>query len=172
MLDEWREKRPPHQLILPKGAAIIRDMRTWHAGMPNRPPKHRGMLGNIHVHRKFKPIAIRVERGSEGFFKHPVLTTNLEVVDSPIQYLPKKNGPVSTDLTLENVQKAILPDQEKIFEEIRQELLGSPTVVELKGIINDLGCQGRIKRSGHGLASRWRKHIRYGCYQPNKVRWQ
>ncbi|MDA0840176.1 MAG: phytanoyl-CoA dioxygenase family protein [Planctomycetota bacterium] len=159
MLAEWREKRPPHQLVLPKGSAIIRDMRTWHAGMQNHTNQHRGMLVNIHTHRKFKPTAFRVERGSEDFFEHPVLTTNIEVVEAPIQYLPAKNGQAASGLTLEDVSKIIPADSEKSFDEIRRELPGPPSVAELRDFLKELSKQGRLRRSGSGIGSRWRRYV-------------
>ncbi|KAI3390445.1 hypothetical protein diail_9651, partial [Diaporthe ilicicola] len=40
-----RAVRPPVQPVLGRGDIMIRDLRTWHAGMPNNSDKHRIMLG-------------------------------------------------------------------------------------------------------------------------------
>lgn len=47
--DETKEARrvvrPPVQPAVARGDIMIRDLRTWHAGMPNLSDKHRIMLG-------------------------------------------------------------------------------------------------------------------------------
>lgn len=40
-----RAVRPPMQPEARRGDVMIRDLRTWHAGMPNHSDKHRIMLG-------------------------------------------------------------------------------------------------------------------------------
>ena len=35
LLDERRETRAPSQPVIEKGSIVIRDLRLWHAGMPN-----------------------------------------------------------------------------------------------------------------------------------------
>jgi ectoine hydroxylase-related dioxygenase (phytanoyl-CoA dioxygenase family) len=35
LLEQRREVSPPVQPVVPKGSCIIRDLRLWHAGMPN-----------------------------------------------------------------------------------------------------------------------------------------
>ncbi|KAJ9642213.1 hypothetical protein H2204_002582 [Knufia peltigerae] len=47
LLEERRKVRPPIQASLPKGALIIRDIRLWHAGMPNRTDRTRIMLVTV-----------------------------------------------------------------------------------------------------------------------------
>lgn len=48
MLEKRRKTSPPVQLVLPKGSLIIRDLRLWHAGMPNKTDDVRVMLVTIH----------------------------------------------------------------------------------------------------------------------------
>ena len=48
VLEARRKISPPVQPTLPKGALIIRDLRLWHAGMPNRTDDVRVMLVTIH----------------------------------------------------------------------------------------------------------------------------
>lgn len=47
LVEQRREIRPPIQPSLPKGSLIIRDLRLWHAGMPNRTDEPRVMLVSI-----------------------------------------------------------------------------------------------------------------------------
>lgn len=48
LLHERRKVCPPEQPIIPKGSIIIRDLRLWHAGMPNLSDEVRVMLAMIH----------------------------------------------------------------------------------------------------------------------------
>lgn len=47
LVEKRRKVRPPIQATLPKGALIIRDIRIWHAGMPNRTDDVRIMLVTV-----------------------------------------------------------------------------------------------------------------------------
>lgn len=47
LLEQRRKISPPVQPSLPKGSLIIRDLRLWHAGMPNRTDEPRVMLVSI-----------------------------------------------------------------------------------------------------------------------------
>ncbi|KAK4965563.1 hypothetical protein LTR42_012319 [Elasticomyces elasticus] len=47
LLDERRQHSPPVQPTTKKGSLIIRDIRLWHAGMPNRTDKPRIMLAFV-----------------------------------------------------------------------------------------------------------------------------
>lgn len=44
MLDQRRQVAPPLQPIVPKGSVVVRDLRLWHAGMPNMSDQIRVML--------------------------------------------------------------------------------------------------------------------------------
>ena len=48
ILERRRKSSPPVQPKIPKGALIIRDLRLWHAGMPNWTEEVRVMLVTIH----------------------------------------------------------------------------------------------------------------------------
>ena len=48
ILERRRKISPPIQPVIPKGALILRDLRLWHAGMPNRTDDVRVMLVTIH----------------------------------------------------------------------------------------------------------------------------
>jgi ectoine hydroxylase-related dioxygenase (phytanoyl-CoA dioxygenase family) len=44
LLDARRKVSPPIQAVIPKGSLIVRDLRLWHAGMPNYSNEIRVML--------------------------------------------------------------------------------------------------------------------------------
>ena len=44
LLEERRRVSPPIQAVIPKGSIIVRDLRLWHAGMPNISHEIRVML--------------------------------------------------------------------------------------------------------------------------------
>jgi len=48
MLERRKKINPPVQPVLPKGSLIVRDLRLWHAGMPNKTEDVRVMLVTIH----------------------------------------------------------------------------------------------------------------------------
>ncbi|KAF8857158.1 hypothetical protein BDZ45DRAFT_593214 [Acephala macrosclerotiorum] len=48
ILEKRRKINPPVQPVLPKGSLIVRDLRLWHAGMPNKTDDVRVMLVTIH----------------------------------------------------------------------------------------------------------------------------
>ncbi|KAI1383646.1 uncharacterized protein F4822DRAFT_83604 [Hypoxylon trugodes] len=48
LLTSRRETRPPSQPIVKKGSIVVRDLRLWHAGMPNLSSEVRVMLAMIH----------------------------------------------------------------------------------------------------------------------------
>ncbi|KAL2433475.1 hypothetical protein ABEF95_003238 [Exophiala dermatitidis] len=48
LLEERSKTSPPSQPFIPKGSIIVRDLRLWHAGMPNYTDDVRIMLAMIH----------------------------------------------------------------------------------------------------------------------------
>ena len=44
LLDQRRTVSPPVQPTIPKGSVVVRDLRLWHAGMPNMSEDIRVML--------------------------------------------------------------------------------------------------------------------------------
>lgn len=48
LLQQRAETDPPSQPLIPKGSIVIRDLRLWHAGMPNKTDQVRIMLAMIH----------------------------------------------------------------------------------------------------------------------------
>lgn len=84
LLAERRGVRAPSQPIVKKGSIIIRDLRLWHAGMPNRSDEVRVMLAMIHFAawyrnpmrlefgRNVKPILDDLEKGGKLGLEVPV----------------------------------------------------------------------------------------------------
>lgn len=61
ILEQRRKECPPIQPGIPKGALIIRDLRLWHAGMPNKTEDPRVMLVSIqfpHWYRTHQKILL------------------------------------------------------------------------------------------------------------------
>ena len=86
-LEARRASQPPLQLAVPQGAALLRDMRLWHRGVPNRSEIPRPMVALIMACRWMRGGAVRVPAGEEGFFRHDVLDIPVETVDGVPDYL-------------------------------------------------------------------------------------
>ena len=88
MIEEWEAKRPSERTIVQRGDIVLRDMRVWHGGMPNRSQSHRPMLAMVHRHQKPDQGTFEAEKGSEAFWEsHPGLGTSPMYRDKPIDYL-------------------------------------------------------------------------------------
>ncbi len=88
MIAAWQTKRPAERVLAQRGDLVIRDMRVWHGGMPNRAQTHRPMLALVHRHEKPAQGTFEVEAGSEDFWSsHPLLQTSPTFVAKPIDYL-------------------------------------------------------------------------------------
>lgn len=55
LLEARRAVRPPAQVTVPFGSVLIRDPRTWHAGMPNPSDEDRIMVGIAYQSNWFPP---------------------------------------------------------------------------------------------------------------------
>ena len=88
VIEARRAVRPPFQPTVPRGSVIIRDIRMWHAGMPNRTDRPRPMIAMIHACRWLQTGApLRFPVATEPFFEHPVLRTCAKFVDEPIDHI-------------------------------------------------------------------------------------
>jgi len=86
-LQAWRANRPPIQPSVKLGSAVIRDIRMWHAGMPNPSDGHRPMIAMIHwVSWWPKDRGVPFPASSRAFFEHPVLWTNADFRDEEIDH--------------------------------------------------------------------------------------
>ena len=80
-LERWRATHPPLQPTVKRGSVLLRDIRLWHAGMPNRTGTPRPMLAMIHWCGWFaSDEGIEIPERSRGFFEHPTLKTILKVI--------------------------------------------------------------------------------------------
>jgi len=85
-LERRRLVSAPIQPTIRLGSAIIRDMRLWHAGMPNHTNSPRPMLALIHTVSWWQDGRIVFAKGSEPFLEHPDLRTNAVFTDGPISH--------------------------------------------------------------------------------------
>jgi hypothetical protein len=83
---------PPIQPTVAAGSILIRDMRMWHAGMPNRTDTPRPMIAMIHYVGWFPTGPILMPAGTESLFEHPVLRTDAKFVEGEIDYLNTVGG--------------------------------------------------------------------------------
>lgn len=92
-LEAQRAILPPIQPNIPVGSVVIRDIRMWHAGMPNHTPIPRIMIAMIHWVSWWNdndvPCFLEADR---EFFKHAVLRTSAHFVKGPIDYTNKSES--------------------------------------------------------------------------------
>jgi hypothetical protein len=85
-----RDKCQPLQPSVPPGSVLIRDIRLWHRGMPNRTGQPRPMIAMIHWARWWhtgKPLLF--PKGTEELFANSALETVAEFVEGPIDYISR-----------------------------------------------------------------------------------
>ncbi len=88
VLDRRRSECPPIQPHIRRGSVLIRDIRLWHAGMPNRTANPRPMIAMIHnVPWLETGSPLRFPAGTEAFFEHPRLRTCARFVEGEIDYI-------------------------------------------------------------------------------------
>lgn len=86
-LEAWRKKSPPVQPSVKLGSAVVRDIRMWHAGMPNPSDHHRPMIAMIHwVSWWPKDAGVPFPASAREFFEHPVLWTNADFREEAIDH--------------------------------------------------------------------------------------
>ena len=92
-LEVRRALCPPIQPTFRRGSILIRDIRLWHAGMPNRTAVPRPMIAMIHASSWLATgNPLRFPVGTEPFFEHPVLSTSAEFTREPIDHLRAPSG--------------------------------------------------------------------------------
>ena len=88
LLERRRAILPPFQPTFRRGSVLIRDIRLWHAGMPNRTSEPRPMIAMIHASAWLETgNPLLFPTGTESFFNHPVLRTAARFTDQPIDYV-------------------------------------------------------------------------------------
>lgn len=84
-----RKVSPPVSGCAKKGSVLIRDMRLWHRGVPNRSDRPRHMIASVHCiswYRNRGPLMFNT--GCEKAFPDDCgLNHNAEFIEEPINYL-------------------------------------------------------------------------------------
>ncbi|MBS1707597.1 MAG: phytanoyl-CoA dioxygenase family protein [Armatimonadetes bacterium] len=90
---KWRAVKPPFQPVVKAGSIVIRDIRMWHAGMPNRTQTPRPMIAMIH-YVSWWPLGDKMKfgKGAEAVLQHPDLETWAEFVDGEPDYVGSPHG--------------------------------------------------------------------------------
>jgi ectoine hydroxylase-related dioxygenase (phytanoyl-CoA dioxygenase family) len=87
-LERRRAVVPPIQPSFKRGGVLLRDIRLWHAGMPNRTDAPRPMIAMIHNCGWLgSGESLTFPKGTEAFFKHPELRTVARFVEGPIDHI-------------------------------------------------------------------------------------
>lgn len=93
VLEARRAIEPPFQPTFRRGSMLIRDIRLWHAGMPNRTSEPRPMLAMIHTTPWLDTgTPLLFPRETETFFAHPVLSQAARWTDQPIDHISAPHG--------------------------------------------------------------------------------
>ncbi|KAB5591235.1 Phytanoyl-CoA dioxygenase [Ceratobasidium theobromae] len=93
LIEQRQKVSPPFQPVVPKGSLLLRDLRLWHAGMPNSTDKPRVMLAQIHFAPWYmNQMKLEFPRGMESMLQHPNLDMPTNFVDGPINYLGRAYG--------------------------------------------------------------------------------
>lgn len=93
VLEKRRAEAPPFQPAFRCGGVLIRDMRMWHAGMPNRTDKPRPMIALCHTPAWLDVgTPLRFPEGTESFFEHPTLRTCARFVEGTIDHIRAPQG--------------------------------------------------------------------------------
>lgn len=92
-LEARRAVVPPIQPTIRRGSAMIRDVRLWHAGMPNHTDRPRPMIAMVHA-SSWLDVGTPLEfpAGTESFFEHPVLSTAARFTQQPTDHIHRTHG--------------------------------------------------------------------------------
>ncbi|AIE83378.1 phytanoyl-CoA dioxygenase family protein [Fimbriimonas ginsengisoli] len=86
-LEARRKFAPPFQPTVPQGSVVIRDMRLWHAGMPNRTQTPRPMMAMIHFVAWWPAGTFKLHESARDLLQHPDLRQSAEYVSGDIDYV-------------------------------------------------------------------------------------
>ena len=89
-----REVSPPVSGCAKKGSVLIRDVRLWHRGVPNRSDRPRHMIALVHCIRWYRNRGpVKFNTGCEDAFPDDCgMDHNAEFTGDPIDYLLLKRG--------------------------------------------------------------------------------
>ena len=83
-----RAVHPPVRGNTPKGSMLIRDMRVWHRGVPNRSDRPRHMIAMIHnIGWLLRRGPLTFGTGCESAFPESALDHNAVFTDDPIDHV-------------------------------------------------------------------------------------
>lgn len=83
-----RREVPPVRAITNRGDLLMRDMRMWHRGVPNRSNEIRHMIAMVHNIRWLQRSApLLFQRDCASAFPDSVLDHNVQFTDEPLEYL-------------------------------------------------------------------------------------
>ena len=91
-LAKARAIRPPLQPVVKAGSIVIRDIRMWHAGMPNRTDQPRPMIAMIHSVAWMPVGKVKFGAGSEPYLSHPDLKWSYEIVEGEVDNVSGVHG--------------------------------------------------------------------------------
>jgi len=98
-LETRRLACPPLQPTVQAGSVVIRDVRMWHAGMPNRTSVPRPMIAMIHVVSWWPSGKLLFAKGSEPYLDHPELQWCADFADREIDHISQVHGHMSEAAT-------------------------------------------------------------------------
>lgn len=108
MEESRRHVMPPVQAIAPKGSIVIRDMRMWHRGVPNRTDEVRHMIAMVHQIRWMqRPHPLLFDQSCAAEFP-PIadFEHNVEFTTEPLHYLYSRTPTIEkADRTTRNGSK-------------------------------------------------------------------
>ncbi len=99
-IEARRRVSPPLQPTIRRGSVLIRDIRLWHAGMPNRTEHPRPMIAMVHTCGWLDVgTPLTFPASEKAFFDHPRLATAAQFTDDPVDHVstPRGHGLADTD---------------------------------------------------------------------------
>lgn len=83
-----RQEVPPIQAVTARGDLLMRDMRMWHRGVPNRSNEIRHMIAMVHnIGWLQRRDPLLFQHDCAGAFPESVLDHNVQFTDEPLEYL-------------------------------------------------------------------------------------
>lgn len=92
VLKARQEVAPPIQPVVKAGSIVIRDIRMWHAGMPNRTTSPRPMIAMVHSISWIPTETAMFAEGSEPFLTHPDLEWIFEIRNGEVDHISASHG--------------------------------------------------------------------------------
>jgi hypothetical protein len=92
-LEARRQVSPGFQYTARAGSVVIRDIRMWHAGMPNHTDQPRPMIAMIHYVGWWSELTpLEFAAGSEPYLEHPDLTHVVRYVQGEIDHTQRNES--------------------------------------------------------------------------------